>query len=86
MPNKNGQRDARKGVLYIVGTGPGSLEHITPAARAAIAKSEIIVGYGTYLDLIRELLAGKEICLMRKLLSMDAGLRIPAPTRPAKVR
>ena len=51
----------QKGKLYIVGTGPGSLEHITPAAREAIRKSDIIVGYGTYLDLIRELLVDKEV-------------------------
>jgi cobalt-precorrin 5A hydrolase/precorrin-3B C17-methyltransferase len=53
-PNQNG-------VLYIVGTGPGSLDHITPAARDAISMSDVIVGYGTYLDLIRELIRGKEI-------------------------
>jgi len=50
-----------KGTLYIVGTGPGSLEHITPAAREAIRKSDVIVGYGTYLDLITDLLQGKEV-------------------------
>jgi cobalt-precorrin 5A hydrolase/precorrin-3B C17-methyltransferase len=50
-----------KGKLYIVGTGPGSVEHITPRARRAITESDIIVGYSTYLDLIRELIAGKEV-------------------------
>jgi cobalt-precorrin 5A hydrolase/precorrin-3B C17-methyltransferase len=50
-----------KGKIFIVGTGPGSLEHITPAARKAIAEADAIVGYGTYLDLIRELLQGKEV-------------------------
>lgn len=50
-----------KGKIYIVGTGPGSLDHITPAAREAIKKSDIIVGYGTYLDLIKELLRDKEV-------------------------
>ncbi|HSB34164.1 MAG TPA: cobalamin biosynthesis protein, partial [Nitrospirota bacterium] len=43
---------AGKGRIFIVGTGPGSLDHITPAAREAIGKSDVIVGYGTYLDLI----------------------------------
>jgi precorrin-3B C17-methyltransferase len=47
--------------IYIVGTGPGSLEHITPRAVWAIEESDVIVGYGTYLNLIRELLAGKEV-------------------------
>ncbi len=49
------------GKIFIVGTGPGSIEHITPAAREAIRKSDIIVGYGTYLHLITELLHGKEV-------------------------
>lgn len=50
-----------KGKIIIVGTGPGSLEHITPAARKAIEQADVIVGYGTYLDLIKELLQGKEV-------------------------
>lgn len=61
MPIKNDGGAIPKGVLYIVGTGPGSLKHITPAARDAISQSDVIVGYGTYLDLIRELLEGKEV-------------------------
>jgi len=47
--------------LYIVGTGPGSIEHITPYARKAIRNSDVIVGYGTYLELIKELIKDKEI-------------------------
>ncbi len=50
-----------KGRIFIVGTGPGSPEHITPAAREAIGRSDVIVGYGTYIDLVRELLHGKEV-------------------------
>ena len=49
------------GKIFVVGTGPGSLEHITPAARTAIEQSQVIVGYGTYLDLIKELLRDKEV-------------------------
>ncbi len=47
--------------LYIVGTGPGSIEHITPYAREAIRKSNAIVGYGTYLGLIKEIIKDKEV-------------------------
>ncbi len=47
--------------LYIVGTGPGGIEHITPYAQDAIRKSDVIVGYGTYLDLIQELIKDKEV-------------------------
>src|SRR4051794_16268439 len=47
--------------LYIIGTGPGALSHLTEAARQAIAESSAIIGYGVYIDLIRPLLEGKEI-------------------------
>lgn len=47
--------------LYIIGTGPGSIEHITPYAQDVIRKSDVIVGYGTYLGLIQELIKDKEV-------------------------
>jgi len=50
-----------KGVLYVVGIGPGAQEHITPAAMRAIAEAELVVGYSTYIKLVSELLRGKEI-------------------------
>jgi cobalt-precorrin 5A hydrolase/precorrin-3B C17-methyltransferase len=50
-----------KGKLYIVGTGPGGIEHITPYAQKAIESSDVIVGYGTYLDLIEKLIKDKEV-------------------------
>ncbi len=49
------------GKLFIVGTGPGGIEHITPRAQEAIRESDAIVGYGTYLDLIEDLIKDKEI-------------------------
>jgi precorrin-3B C17-methyltransferase len=57
-------RDAAEqhtGRIYIVGTGPGDMKHITPLAQDAIKKSDIIVGYTTYLTLIEGLIKGKEI-------------------------
>jgi len=50
-----------QGKIYIVGTGPGSIEHITPYARNAIKNSDVIVGYGTYIDLIQELIKDKKV-------------------------
>jgi adenosylcobyric acid synthase len=47
--------------LYIVGTGPGDAGHLTEAARQAIAASDIIIGYGNYVELVRPLLAGKKV-------------------------
>lgn len=46
--------------LAIVGIGPGDLKHMTLAAREAVDNAEVVVGYKTYLDLIKPLLAGKE--------------------------
>lgn len=55
------KKSETKGKIYIVGTGPGSVAHITPYAQKAIRSSDVIVGYGTYLDLIKELIKDKEI-------------------------
>lgn len=49
------------GILYVVGIGPGASQHTTPAALAAIADAEIIVGYTTYIKLVKHLIEGKEI-------------------------
>jgi precorrin-3B C17-methyltransferase len=51
----------KRGKLYVVGLGPGSEALLTPQARAALAKSRVVVGYRTYLELIRPLLEGKEL-------------------------
>lgn len=47
--------------LYVIGIGPGGTEHLTLRAKAAIEESEIIVGYTKYIDMIRSLIAGKEV-------------------------
>jgi len=51
----------KAGKLFVIGIGPGGVEHMTPAARKAIDASQVVVGYKTYLDLIPDLLSGKEI-------------------------
>lgn len=48
-------------MIYIVGIGPGSLTAMTYEAREAIEHAQVIVGYKTYIDLIEELIVGKEI-------------------------
>lgn len=50
-----------KGTLSIVGIGPGASDHTTPAALQAIKDADLIVGYTTYIRLVRELIAGKEV-------------------------
>jgi len=47
--------------LYIVGTGPGAPSHLTDAAKQAIASSGVIIGYDSYVELVRPLLAGKQV-------------------------
>lgn len=49
------------GKILIVGFGPGNFDHITVRAREAIQESEVIIGYNTYVDLIRDLLTHQNI-------------------------
>ncbi|RMH78337.1 MAG: precorrin-3B C(17)-methyltransferase [Cyanobacteria bacterium J007] len=51
----------RPGQLWLVGTGPGSLELMTPAAQMAIAGADAIVGYTLYVDLVSPLLRPGQI-------------------------
>ncbi|APH39126.1 precorrin-3B C(17)-methyltransferase [Methanohalophilus halophilus] len=51
----------KKGKLYVIGIGPGSVEQLTIASRDAILNSDYIIGNGTYLDQVKELLNGQEI-------------------------
>jgi precorrin-3B C17-methyltransferase len=53
--------ERKKGKLLIIGFGPGAFEHITQRAREAIQESEVVIGYNTYVDLIRGLLTDQEI-------------------------
>jgi cobalt-precorrin 5A hydrolase/precorrin-3B C17-methyltransferase len=53
------RRPRRKGAIFLVGTGPGDADHVTPRALDAILRSEVIVGYAPYLDLIEGLITGK---------------------------
>lgn len=47
--------------LYVVGIGSGSPEQITPQARKALEESQVVCGYTTYMDLVKELTEGKEV-------------------------
>ncbi|MBI5233867.1 MAG: precorrin-3B C(17)-methyltransferase [Deltaproteobacteria bacterium] len=50
-----------KGKIFIIGIGPGSAEHLTQRARTALYESDVIVGYKTYVNLIKCIAGGKEI-------------------------
>lgn len=45
----------------MVGIGPGGAEDRTRRAEEAIDDSEVVVGYTRYLDLVKDLLPGKEV-------------------------
>ncbi len=47
-------------MIYVVGIGPGSPAGITAQAEAALEASDMIAGYDTYIDLIRERFPGKQ--------------------------
>jgi precorrin-3B C17-methyltransferase len=47
--------------LYIVGIGPGGREHMTLKAFQVIEKSQVIVGYTFYIELLGDLIQNKEV-------------------------
>jgi precorrin-3B C17-methyltransferase / cobalt-factor III methyltransferase len=51
----------KEGLLYIVGTGPGSLKQMTADAVHAIESSEYVIGNASYLTFLAPLIGGKEV-------------------------
>ena len=49
------------GKLYIVGVGPGHHDHMTFRAKRVIEESDTIVGYETYVNLVEDLIEGKDV-------------------------
>lgn len=49
------------GKLYVIGIGPGGLEHMTLRATDAIEESNIIIGYNKYIDMIKPIVEDKEL-------------------------
>ncbi|MCL1879244.1 MAG: precorrin-3B C(17)-methyltransferase [Actinomycetia bacterium] len=47
--------------IYAVGLGPGDVSYMIPEAREVIRSCDTVVGYTVYIDLISDLLAGKEL-------------------------
>ena len=46
--------------LYVVGIGPGGQKYMTFEAMQAMKDSDLIVGYGVYIDLVKPLFPEKE--------------------------
>lgn len=47
--------------LYVVGTGPGDLAHMSGRAIKVLTEVDCIAGYSTYIDLIKDLVKDKKI-------------------------
>lgn len=47
--------------IYVVGIGPGEYEQMTPKAVRALEESDVIIGYDSYIDLIKEQFAHKNL-------------------------
>ena len=67
------------GKIMLVGIGPGSTEHMTARARAAIAEADTIIGYVTYIKLVADLIEGKEV--VRKPMTEELDRAIEALDR-----
>lgn len=47
------------GKLYVVGFGPGGKEHMTVKAVEVIEKADVVTGYTTYIELLKEFFPNK---------------------------
>lgn len=61
------------GSIYVIGFGPGSGEHLTPAAKKAIEACDTCIGYKTYIELVRPLLQGKKVIATGMTEEIDRG-------------
>lgn len=46
--------------LYVIGIGPGGVDHLTQSAIKALEDSEVIVGYVPYLEYVKDFIGDKE--------------------------
>ena len=69
----------QNGKIMLVGIGPGSIEHMTARARSAIAEADTVIGYATYINLVADLLDGKEV--VRKAMTEELDRAIEALER-----
>lgn len=72
------------GKISLVGIGPGSLDHMTPAARNAIAEADTVIGYATYIKLVESLLAGKEVIKKSMTEEIDRAIEALSRAREGK--
>ncbi len=51
----------KAGKIYLVGFGPGSREHMSARAVEVIKNSDVIIGYTTYISLVKDLIKDKQV-------------------------
>ncbi len=49
------------GKIFVIGMGPGNLEHMSPVALKAIEDADRIIGYKTYIELVKPLIKDKKV-------------------------
>jgi precorrin-3B C17-methyltransferase len=72
------------GKIMLVGIGPGSVEHMTARARAAIAEADTVIGYVTYIKLVADLIEGKEVIRKSMTEELDRAIEALARARDGK--
>lgn len=72
------------GKIMLVGLGPGSHDHLTARARAAIAEADTVIGYATYIRLVADLLDGKEVIKKAMTEELDRAIEALARARQGK--
>jgi len=83
-PDHHPEAAVQAGKIMLIGLGPGSLDHLTARARAAIAEADTVIGYTTYIRLVADLLAGKEV--IRKSMTEELDRAIEALDRARQGR
>ncbi|MFH2043568.1 MAG: precorrin-3B C(17)-methyltransferase [Pseudomonadota bacterium] len=58
---KSGYLPKTKGKLFVLGIGPGDLDYMTEHVRRVLKSSDVIAGYGKYIELVESVINGKEI-------------------------
>ncbi len=58
-------------MIYVIGTGPGAVQCMTPEAKNALRESDVVIGYKTYLDQIEGLLMDKEVVSSSMMQEVD---------------
>ncbi|MCI7224164.1 SAM-dependent methyltransferase, partial [Fusobacterium sp.] len=50
----------KKGKIYVVGIGPGNMQDISRRAYDVLSNIDVIAGYTTYVNLVKDEFASKE--------------------------